>query len=81
MHTLLSERYDSREALSHYRGPVAFLLAGSDEIVSAALGQKLYDSYPGPKWLRVEPGAGHNTLTLYPAAGWWREVSEFLTSK
>ncbi len=78
--TLLSERYDSMEALSHYRGPVAFLVAGSDEIVPATLGQKLYNSYGGPKWLRVEAGAGHNSLNLYPRADWWREALDFLTS-
>ncbi len=78
--TLLSERYDAEEALSHYRGPVAFLLAGSDEVVPTTLGQTLHDDYPGPKWLRVEPGAGHNSLNLYPRADWWREATKFLTS-
>lgn len=76
---LLSERYDSVKPLSHYGGPVAFLLAGSDEIVPPALGKRLYDSYRGPKWLRVEPGAGHNTLSFSPSADWWRDVSRFLT--
>lgn len=76
---LLSERYDSLELLSQYEGPVAFLLAGDDEIVPAALGRRLYDSYQGPRWLRVEPGAGHNTLSFSPAADWWREMSRFLT--
>lgn len=77
---LLGERYDSGKALRHYRRPVAFLVAGSDEIVPPTLGQRLYDSYRGPKWLHVEPGAGHNTLPFYPAAGWWREVTQFLTA-
>ena len=77
--SLLSEQYDSLEALGHYTGPVAFLLAGSDEIIPTALGQQLYEAYPGPKWLRVEPGAGHNTLSFHTRAGWWREVSDFLT--
>jgi uncharacterized protein len=78
--TLLSERYDSREALSHYAGPVAFLLAGRDEVVTSELGQRLYDSYSGPKWLHVEARAGHNTLPYNPGAPWWGEVSNFLTS-
>ncbi len=75
---LLSERYDSLDALSHYRGPIAFLLAGRDQVVPTALGQKLHDQYAGPRWLRVIPDAGHNTLPLDPAAPWWREVSSFL---
>jgi pimeloyl-ACP methyl ester carboxylesterase len=78
--TLLSERYDSREALSHYRGPVAFLLAGRDEVVTTESGQQLYDSYSGPKWLQVEARAEHNTLSYYPGALWWGEVSAFLTA-
>lgn len=77
--TLLRERYDSQQALSSYRGPVAFLLAGHDEIVPSALGQQLYDSYKGPKWLHIEEHAGHNSLTYDPGAHWWVEVSSFLT--
>ena len=77
---LLSERYDSREALSHYAGPVAFLLAGRDEVVPTELGQQLYDSYNGPKWLHVETHAGHNTLPYNPGAPWWQEASTFLTN-
>lgn len=78
--TLLNERYDSMEALSHYRGSVAFLLAGSDEIVPTALGQRLHDDYKGRRWLTVIPGAGHNSLPLQSSADWWSEVSEFLLS-
>ena len=78
--TLLTERYDSREALAHYGGPVAFLLAGRDEVVTSELGQQLYDSYSGPKWLYIEEYAGHNTLPYSPGDRWWDEVSDFLTS-
>jgi pimeloyl-ACP methyl ester carboxylesterase len=78
--TLLSERYDSVEALSRYHGPVAFLLAGHDEVVPTKLSRQLYDSYTGPKWLRVEAGAGHNSLSYNPGAAWWSEVTKFLTS-
>jgi pimeloyl-ACP methyl ester carboxylesterase len=78
---LLRERYDSAAALDHYRGPVAFLVAGSDEIVPAALGRKLYDSYRGPRLLREQPGAGHNSLDFNPDAPWWREVTDFWLSR
>lgn len=77
---MLTEHYDSMEALSHYSGPVAFLLAGRDEVVTTELGQRLYDNYTGPKWLRVETHAGHNTLPYDPDAPWWAEASTFLTS-
>lgn len=76
--TLLDERYDSVTALSRYDGPVVFLLAGEDEVVPKQLGQRLHDHYAGPRWLREFPGAGHNTMPLYPGADWWREASDFL---
>ena len=77
---LLSERYNSMESLSHYRGPVAFLLAGRDEVVSTELGQQLYNSYKGPRWLHIEPQAGHNTLPYQPGTTWWGQASTFLSS-
>ncbi len=75
---LLSEHYDSQKALGGYAGPVAFLIAGSDEIIPPALGRKLHDSYRGPKWLREQAGAGHNTLDLDTSAPWWPEALAFL---
>ena len=75
--TLLSDRYESSEALVHYKGPVAFLIVGNDEIVPAALGHQLHDGYKGPKWLYEQPGAGHNTLDFRPSAQWWREITTF----
>ncbi len=76
---LLSENYDSSAALADYRGPVAFLLAGRDEIVPLESGQALHDGYTGPRWLRIEPDAGHNSLPYHPRAQWWKQVSDFLT--
>ena len=79
--TLLSERYNSQKALSQYAGPVAFLVAGNDEIVPAELGRKLHSDYRGPKLLREQAGAGHNTLNFDPSASWWREVANFLARR
>ncbi len=76
--TLLSERFDSLKALSGYLGPAAFLIAGSDKIVPPELGRQLHDDYEGPKWLRVESSAGHNSLSLSPDQQWWRQATEFL---
>ncbi len=78
--TLLSENYDSTDALANYDGPVAFLLAGRDEVVPTRLGQALYDGYAGRRWLQVQDRAGHNTLDYRPGAGWWSEASSFLLS-
>ncbi len=75
---LLRDRYDNVRALQDYSGPVAVLLAGRDEVIPVDLGKKLYESYTGPKWLRVQEDRGHNTLDLAPAAPWWRELGAFL---
>ncbi len=77
---LLRERYDSQQALAGYRGPVAFLIAGEDEIVPAVLGHQLHDGYRGPKWLHEQAGARHNTLDFNPSAAWWRQVTRFWAS-
>jgi len=75
---LLRERYNNRKALQGYHGPVAFLIAGADEIIPPALGRRLYEAYEGPKRLWVQEGRGHNTLDYHPRASWWSEVTEFL---
>lgn len=76
--TLLREKYDSLEALTHYDGPIAFLIAGNDEVVPAELGRHLHDNYDGLKWLEEFPGEGHNSIPFHPDSSWWREVSRFL---
>jgi alpha-beta hydrolase superfamily lysophospholipase len=77
---LMLDRWDNVAALHAYHGPLAMLIAGEDEVVTAAQGHLLFDGYGGPKRLWVQPGAGHNTLNFSPDAPWWREVSDFLLS-
>ncbi|MEE4242433.1 MAG: alpha/beta hydrolase [Desulfopila sp.] len=74
---LLRERYDNLQSLAGYNGPVAFLIAGSDEIIPPSLGRALYEAYSGPKRIWVQEGRGHNTLNFAPDSTWWREVIEF----
>lgn len=76
---LMKERYEAQGPLALYPGPVAFLLAGQDEIVPVRLGKALYDGYPGKKALWVQEHRGHNTLEYAPEAPWWRQVSDFLS--
>jgi hypothetical protein len=77
---ILRDRYEVQQNLKKYPGPVAFLMAGHDEIVPAELGRKLFENYPGRKRLWTQPGAGHNTLDFTPGAPWWLEVADFLTN-
>ena len=76
---ILRDKFDNVAALSAYRGRVAFVIAGADEVVGAAQGRKLHAGYDGPKRLIVLEGAGHNSVDVRPGAAWFREVAEFLT--
>ncbi|MDR2549759.1 MAG: lysophospholipase [Desulfobulbus sp.] len=75
---LLRDRYDSVVNLRHYRGPVAVLLAGEDEVIPVNHGQQLYARLDGVKKLWVMPGASHNTMPVEANQGWWHEVAAFL---
>jgi uncharacterized protein len=75
---LLRERFESARALQHYRGPLAILLAGKDEVVPARLGKALYESYQGPRNLWIQDNRTHNALDYAPWEPWWQEVKDFL---
>jgi len=73
---LLADRFHPAEDLVHYRGPVKMVVAGSDEIIPAAFGQRLFDGYPGPKELQIISGARHNDIAEQ-SPDWWRQIFEF----
>ncbi len=74
---LLRDRYDSQGPLSGYPGPVAVVIAESDEVIPPRLSQRLFDDYQGTKRRWVQPGRGHNTMDLSRQAPWWGEVTGF----
>jgi pimeloyl-ACP methyl ester carboxylesterase len=75
------DAYRADLALPRYRGPLAVLLAGADEVVFADLGRGLFDAYPGPKRLWLEAAATHNGLDWRPNQPRWREMVEFLVRR
>jgi pimeloyl-ACP methyl ester carboxylesterase len=75
---LIPDPYRADLALPRYGGPVAFLVAGRDEVVFADLGLALHAAYPGPKGLWVDEPAGHNTLRHLPADPRWAEMLDFV---
>lgn len=75
---LIRDPFRADLALPHYPGPVAFLVAGRDEVVFSDLSRSLFDVYPGRKRLWLEEGAGHNTLDYDPRLPRWREMVTFL---
>ncbi len=75
---MLRDPWDNLTALHDFHGRAAMLIAAEDEVVTAAQGRLLFDSYAGPKRLWTETGATHNTVDFSANAPWWREVSDFL---
>jgi pimeloyl-ACP methyl ester carboxylesterase len=73
---LLFDRFNPADCLKSYHGPVKMVIAGADEVIGAASGQRLFDDYAGPKSLQVFPGAHHNEVAEQSPA-WWREVVAF----
>lgn len=73
---LLLDRFNPEESLKGYHGPVKFIIAGNDEVIGAASGLRLANSYAGPKEIQIFPGAHHNDIAGQPAA-WWSEVFSF----
>jgi pimeloyl-ACP methyl ester carboxylesterase len=77
---IMRDQYPAEEWLKNYHGPIAIVLAEDDTIVPAKFGQKLHDTYHGPKKLIIADRADHNDLlhTLPPSA--WKEAITFLLS-
>jgi len=75
---LIPDPYRADEALPRYRGPVAFLVAGRDEVVFPDLGLALHAAYPGPKRLWMDEQAGHNTVRYQASDPRWAEMLELL---
>jgi hypothetical protein len=75
---IMRDQYPSAEWLRSYRGPVSIILAANDSIVPAKFGQKLHDTYAGPRKLIIADQADHNDLlhTLRPEQ--WQQAMSFL---
>ena len=75
---ILRDQYPSADWLQNYQGPVAIILAANDTIVPAKFGQKLHDTYAGPKLLLIADHADHNDLLHTLPESTWRKALQFL---
>lgn len=73
----LVDRYEPAAWMKDYNGPVKFVLAERDEVIPKKFGQRLFDSYDGPKALQIIPNAGHDGATEQ-LPEWWQDVFSFL---
>ena len=73
---LLLDRFNPAGLIKDYRGPMAIVLAGSDEVIPPEFGLRLYDGYAGPKNLQIISGAGHNDIAEQ-SSEWWKNILTF----
>lgn len=78
---LLDEQYDNIQNLQSFKGPVAVLIAGQDEVIPNRHSMRLYDALPGPKKLWMFEGAGHNSWPTAATEDWWHQVMTFVDPK
>ncbi|WP_243286107.1 alpha/beta hydrolase [Geothrix terrae] len=81
MKLIMRDRWDSLGAIRGYGGPVAMVIAGQDEVVSAEQGRRLVQGCPGPVRVWEVPRATHNGLPLTPGRPPWSEALAFLRDR
>ena len=77
---LLCDRFPAEDYLHDYDGPVAVLVGGKDTIVPERFGERLYDSYAGPKRLWKFQEATHDSLMFQPTSV-WEQIIAFWQSR
>jgi pimeloyl-ACP methyl ester carboxylesterase len=73
-------RFPTSEWMANVTAPVLVLHGDQDSVIPYALGQRLYESLPGPKRFVTIAGGDHNDPTPPDARLYWGAVQEFITS-
>jgi pimeloyl-ACP methyl ester carboxylesterase len=77
----LKDKYDNIDNLKAFKGRIAVVGAGRDEIVPIVHAKKLYDSLPATtKKMWIIQGAGHNDWPMATNTLWWKEIMDFVSS-
>jgi len=61
---LLTQRFDSIAKIGSIRMPVLFIHGLADEVIPAAMSERLHGAAPAPKSLLLVPGAGHSSIAV-----------------
>jgi hypothetical protein len=76
---LLTDEYDNIRNLKSFKGRIAVVGAGRDEVIPVKHANDLYHSFPGTEnrmWIIQE--AGHNDWPVYTNTSWWKELMDFV---
>ncbi len=77
---LLKDRFPAARAAAGLKAPAFFVLAGCDQTIPSALGERYFSGYPGAKAIWREPKADHNDIAGGPEAAWWPEAEKFFAA-
>ena len=73
---LLRDRFAPADELKSYQGPIKVVVAENDEVIPAEAGRRLFESFGGPKDLKVFAQARHNEVAEQ-SPEWWQGVFAF----
>jgi pimeloyl-ACP methyl ester carboxylesterase len=76
---LLKHRFDSIALAPALKQPLLCLIAGRDEVIPPAHGERLFGAWGGAKRMVVLEEATHNTTDAHPM--FWPSIREFLAQK
>ena len=75
---LVSPKYETLSKIPRLKMPIFFIHGENDDVVPPAMGQRLYDAYPGPKEQLVVKGAGHTDVDLVGGEAYLRSIEDFI---
>jgi len=75
---LIWDKFDNVPRLRDFKGPIAVILAGRDEVIPNRNTLALFEALPAKKKLWRFDDAGHNSLPLEPWQPWWQEAMQFI---
>lgn len=76
---IVREKYDNVAHVGAFAGPVAFVVAGRDEVIPGALTARLCESRRTAARVWRFEDAGHNDWPSAPGLAWWAEVMDYVS--
>ncbi len=75
---MLSDRYENRDKISRYQGPLLVFQGERDTIVPVEMARQLFAAANEPKRLYLIPGAGHNDTYEAGGSAYWQIWQDFI---
>jgi len=77
---LMTQRFDALASVPSLRAPVLFVHGTADDVVPAAMTQRMFDAAPEPKRLLMIEGGSHSNFGDIGADDYRRALTEFIAT-